>query len=185
MKKAIFLDRDGTINYDKHYVHKIEDWEFIPGAVEGLKLLSDEGYLLIIITNQSGISRGYYTVKELDILHNYLIKHLKERDIHITKIYFCPHHPKDDCSCRKPAQGMINQAVKELDIDLGESFCIGDKTCDIKLGKDAGCTTILVKTGKAGSDGEHHVLPDFIAEDLYDAAEKIMRGDFEEVKSEE
>jgi D-glycero-D-manno-heptose 1,7-bisphosphate phosphatase len=175
MNRAVFLDRDGTINLDKDYVHKIEDWEFIPLSVEALKLLHDKGYKLFIITNQSGIGRGYYAERDMDILHNYFINLLKEKNIEITGIYFCPHHPKDYCNCRKPGTALIEKAIKDFYINISESYCIGDKTCDIKMGSDSGCKTILLHTGKGGKDGEYEVIPDFIVKDLYEAA-KLIAG---------
>ncbi len=181
MNRAVLLDRDGTINFDKDYVYKIEDWEFIPGSLEGLKMLFDAGYKLVIITNQSGIGRGYYTEDDMENLHKHVLSCLKEKGIEVAGIYFCPHHPtgakgkyKKNCSCRKPGILMAKKAIQDLDIDVAQSFCIGDKTCDIKMGKDAGLKTLLVRTGKGGKDCLYDVKPDFIAGDLYEGAKIII-----------
>lgn len=177
MKRAIFLDRDGTINIDKNYVYKIEDWEFSPYALEGLQILSLKGYKLVIITNQSGIGRGYYTRQDMDKLHNYVTSLLKEKNIDITGIYFCPHTPSEDCNCRKPKTELLKKASEDLNIDLYKSYFIGDKTCDIKTGRDSGCKTIMVQTGACGKDGEYDVVPDFIVCNLYEAAMLIVKGE--------
>ena len=183
MNKAVLLDRDGTINLDKDYVYKIEDWEFIPRSVEGLKMLFDAGYKLVFVTNQSGIGRGYYKEEDMEKLHKYVLTCLKEKGIEVAGIYFCPHHPaagkgkyKMKCACRKPGTLMAEKAIKDLSIDVSQSFCIGDKTGDIKMGKDTGFKTILVKTGKGGNDCDFEVEPDFIAGDLYDGAEYIVKN---------
>ena len=130
MNKAIFLDRDGTINVDKHYLYKIEDFEFLPGAIEALKLFQGKKFKLIIITNQSGIARGYYTIDDFYKLHDYINNELKKYSIKIDGVYFCPHlHEK--CNCRKPKTGLFYQAAKDFNIDFSESFAIGDKKRDL------------------------------------------------------
>ncbi|MCR5587732.1 MAG: HAD family hydrolase, partial [Lachnospiraceae bacterium] len=128
MNKAVFLDRDGTINVEKNYLYKIEDFVFLPGVIEGLKLLQDAGFLLIIITNQSGIARGYYTEEDFKILNNWMLNKLAENGINITKVYYCPHLPdakieeyRRDCDCRKPKLGLFYRAIKEYNIDIGKS----------------------------------------------------------------
>ena len=181
MDKAIFLDRDGVINKDHDYVCRIADFEFIPKAVEGLKKLQEVGYKLIIISNQSGIARDYYQEKDVKILHEYMLNELNKKSVQIDKIYYCPHHPSDgngkyttDCDCRKPKPGLIKKAVQEFNIDLKQSFFIGDKTADIQTGKNAGCATVLVKTGYGGRDKVYEVKPDFIFNNLFEAAEHIV-----------
>jgi D,D-heptose 1,7-bisphosphate phosphatase len=144
MGKAIILDRDGVINKDTRYAHKIEDFELLEGTVEGLKKLQKEGYKLVIITNQAGIGRGYYTEEDFYNFNNYLIKKLKEKGIRIGKTYFCPHHPKENCDCRKPKPGMIKKAEKDFDLDLSKCWLIGDKLSDIKAGENAGCKSLLI-----------------------------------------
>jgi D-glycero-D-manno-heptose 1,7-bisphosphate phosphatase len=177
MSGAIFLDRDGTINIDKNYVYKIEDWEFLPHALKGLNILSLRGYKLVIVTNQSGIGRGYYSQHDMEKLHNYVMSLLKEQNIEIAGIYFCPHTPSEDCNCRKPKTELLKKASEDLNIDLYKSYFIGDKTCDIKMGIDSGCKTIMVQTGACGKDGKYDVIPDFIVHDLYEAAMLIVKGE--------
>lgn len=165
--KAIFLDRDGTINVEKHYLYLIEEFEFLPGVVEGLKMLQDAGYLLIVITNQSGIGRGYYTEEDFHKLNNWMLDTLDQIGIHISKVYYCPHLSdaniekyRLECDCRKPRLGSFYQAVKDFNIDLSLSYSIGDKLRDCAicwcskckgflLGENESLTTINdVKIGK-------------------------------------
>ena len=150
MKKAIFLDRDGVINKDSGYVHAIEDFHFLPGVFEALRTFEALGYLLIIVTNQSGIGRGYYTQKDFETLTDWMKKELQKRDIHIAGVYHCPHHPDDGCGCRKPQPGLILQAAKDFDVDLSRSWMIGDKQSDIEAAKNAGIqNAILLGEGEA------------------------------------
>ncbi len=170
MTKAVFLDRDGVIVEDVGYHYKIEDFKLIPNAVEGLKLLKD--FKLFFVTNQSGIGRGYYTIKDFKNFNNHLIKELKKHGIKIDKTYYCPHTPDDNCDCRKPKTKLIKDAEKEFGIDLKKSFVIGDRKKDIEMGKNAGCKTILVLTGKEKSgDG---INADYTAKDLVDAAKWVL-----------
>lgn len=157
--KAIFLDRDGTINIDKNYMYKIEDFEFAEGAVEGLKILYDLGYKLIVVTNQAGIGRGYYTEEDLEKLNAYMEDRLSDAGIKIEKCYFCPHHAehgigeyKIECECRKPKPGMILEGIKEFNIDPEKSFMVGDKLSDAEAGINAGVTPVVVETGKEITD---------------------------------
>lgn len=152
MNKAVFLDRDGTINVEKHYLHKIEDFDFLPGVIEGLKLLQDAGYFLIVITNQSGIGRGYYTEDDFLKLNDWMTEILKENGIKISKVYYCPHLPdakiekyRVECECRKPKLGMYEAAIKEFDIDLNHSWAIGDKIRDLAICEKTGCRGFLVE----------------------------------------
>lgn len=154
MVKAIILDRDGIINVEKDYLHRIEDFEFEEGAKEGLKILSSLGYILVVVTNQSGIARGYYTEEDLVILNEYIKKILLKDGVEIKAFYYCPHHLEKgigkyriDCNCRKPKTGMLDEAVKDFDIDRESSFMVGDNISDIKAGLNAKIQPILVKTG--------------------------------------
>ena len=151
MNKAVFLDRDGTINVEKHYLYKIEEFEFLPGALEAMQKLQDSGYLLIIITNQSGIARGYYTEEDYFRLNRWMEKQLEEKGIRISLSLFCPHHPsakiekyKVDCNCRKPKTGMFLEAIAKLNIDLAESYAVGDKIRDCAICTDTECHGFLI-----------------------------------------
>ncbi len=169
--KAVFLDRDGVINIDKNYVYKIEDFEFISGSVKALKKIKDKGYLIIIITNQSGIGRGYYSKEDYLKLKKHMNNELNKFGIIIDDEYYCKHSPDDKCDCRKPKPKMINDPVKKHNIDVEKSYFIGDKTSDIQAGKNAGLKTILVQTGKGGKDNLYDVEPDFVCQDFYKASE--------------
>lgn len=142
--KAVFLDRDGTINVDHGYVHKKEELEFMDGVFEGLKRLFDKGYKLIIITNQSGIGRGYYTLEEYYSFNQYMLDILKNKGIIIDKVYFCPHIEDDKCNCRKPKLELFYQAIKEYNIDLNNSYAIGDKARDLKICDETNIKGILL-----------------------------------------
>jgi D-glycero-D-manno-heptose 1,7-bisphosphate phosphatase len=140
MQKALFLDRDGVVNLEKNYLYKIEDFEFIGGVFETCRYFQDQGYIIIVITNQSGISRGKYTKEQFDYLTSWMVDEFKEKDIDISHVYHCPHHPdfSGECECRKPKPGMIYQAKEQFDIDLAKSILVGDNNSDIKAGLDAG-----------------------------------------------
>ena len=140
-QKAVFIDRDGVINDDTghYYIYKPEDFKLNNGVIEGLKLLSDAGFLLIIISNQGGVAKGIYTVKDIDKVHNKLSVELKKHSLKIDAIYFCPHHESvSDCDCRKPKPGMILDAIKKFEINPENSFLIGDSERDIIAGEKAG-----------------------------------------------
>ena len=153
-RRAVFLDRDGTINVEKNYLHKVEDFEFIPGAPEAIKKLKDAGFLVIVVSNQSGIARGYFDELDVAQIHQHMQTELATYGTLIDAFYFCPHHPdeglgayKVQCECRKGKPGMLLQAALEHDLDLQHSFMVGDKLADIVAGERAGCKSILVLTG--------------------------------------
>lgn len=147
--KAVFLDRDGIINIDKRYLYTIEDFEFVPGIIDILKYLQKRSFLLFIITNQSGINRGFYTHDDFHKLTQWMCNKLSEKDILISKIEYCPHQPSDNCNCRKPKTGMIENILKEFNIDLENSWLIGDKNSDIECAINIGISnTILFDNGK-------------------------------------
>ena len=135
--KAVFLDRDGVINIDKTYVYKIDDFEFVDGIFEVLKEFLKKGYKLFIVTNQSGIGRGYYSEDDFFKLTSYMLDKLKKEGIEITKVYHCPHSPESKCECRKPKPAMLLRAKEEFDVDMANSIMIGDKKSDIEAGKNA------------------------------------------------
>lgn len=145
MNRAVFLDRDGTINVDRSYLYKIEDFEWIKGAKEAIKYIHNKNYLAIIVTNQSGVARGYYSEKDVNILHKFINNELQKINTKIDAFYYCPHLSeakiskyKMECDCRKPKPGMILQAAKDYNIDLASSWIFGDKERDILAGKNAG-----------------------------------------------
>lgn len=146
MRKALFLDRDGTINIDKGYVHKPEDFIFIDGIIELIKKYNQDGYIVIVISNQAGIARGYYTEDDVIALHKYVDELLLKSDAHVDKWYYCPHHPEfgADCNCRKPKTGMLEQAIAEFDIDVKQSLLVGDKPWDIECGEKMGIKSIYL-----------------------------------------
>lgn len=140
MKKALFLDRDGVINIEKEYLYKIDEFEFIDGVFNLCTYYQNMGYIIVVVTNQSGIARGYYTEHDFDVLTSWMIKEFEKYAIEIKSVYFCPHHPdiSGECSCRKPKPGMLLEAAKEFDIDLKNSVIVGDKERDIEAGLNAG-----------------------------------------------
>lgn len=142
--KAVFLDRDGVINVDHGYVYRKEDFEFVDGIFELCRYFQEQGYLLIVVTNQSGIARGMYTEDQFQELTDWMVRQFQEQGIEIAKVYHCPHHPEfgatetRDCECRKPKSGMIREAITEFDLDPRVSLLIGDKDSDIIAGQHAG-----------------------------------------------
>lgn len=153
-RPAVFLDRDGTINVEKNYLHRIEDFEFIPGAPEAIRQLNRAGYLVLVVTNQSGVARGYFSLAEVDALHRHMVQCLTECGARIDGFYVCPHHPtvgrgewRQACSCRKGQPGLLLQAAAEHGIDLARSYMVGDKAADLEAGQQAGCSSLLVLTG--------------------------------------
>ncbi len=154
LQKAVFFDRDGVINHDLGYIHKVEDFFWIDGAKEAIALCREKGYKIFIVTNQSGIARGLYTEKEVEVLHNFIQDELKKEDTFIDEYSFCPHHPQGiveeyskQCNCRKPEPGMIIELIKKHHIDVSQSFIIGDHPRDVEAGKNAGIDGYLF-TGK-------------------------------------
>ena len=140
MKKALFLDRDGVVNVEKQYLYKIKDFEFIDGIFDLCQHYQELGYMIFIVTNQSGIARKYYTEKDFTLLTNWILQEFKKRNITISKVYHCPHHPKinGECNCRKPEPGMILAAQEEFDINLSDSLMVGDSERDIEAAIQAG-----------------------------------------------
>lgn len=183
--RAVFIDRDGTLNVEVEYLNKIDQLKLIDGTVEALKLLQNKDFKRVVITNQSGIARGYLTERELYEIHAALNEMLRLQSVSVDAIYFCPHHPKkgiapylQHCDCRKPKTGMLQQAASDLGIDLSASFVIGDKPADVLAGQTAGCKTVLVLTGYGQQSlqklDETGAKPDFIAKNLLDAVRWIL-----------
>ena len=185
-QRAIFLDRDGTMNVSKGFISNADDLELIPGTIEAIKAINKSGALAIVITNQPVIARGECSFEELHNIHNKLKTLLGEKGAFVDDIFYCPHHPdkgfegevpelKFDCECRKPKTGMIDEAVKKYNIDLSKSYMVGDSTMDLELARNAGVKSVLVDTGFAGNDGKYDRSCDIEAKDLLDAVEKIIK----------
>ncbi len=174
MDRAVFFDRDGTLGPDIPYLDDPERLELFEGAPGAIKRLREAGFKAIIITNQSGIGRGYFSLDTLDSIHRRLREMLRERGADYDALYFCPHKPEDGCMCRKPMTGMIDRAVRDLEISLDESYLVGDDTVDVRLARNCGLKSILVMTGH-GADALRVSSPDAIADDLGQAADWILR----------
>ena len=177
MKKALFLDRDGTLIEDKGYEHRKETLKIYSGVVEGLRLLQNE-YLFFIITNQSGIGKGIYSTEDFHRFNNFLLEQLKNQNIRIERTCFCPHI--GGCECKKPSTKFVEEIVSEHGINLPESWVIGDHPSDIIMGKSAGCKTAYLLTGHGTKHFQElenkKINPTIIAEDFLYAAKQIKYG---------
>lgn len=167
MNKAIFLDRDGVINVDHAYVHKIDQFEFVAGVFEACRHFVALGYKLVVVTNQSGIGRGYYSESDFATLTDWMKLQFEREGAPLAGVYFCPHHPKNaqgmyqtDCECRKPAPGMLAQAISEHQIDVTQSIMIGDKWSDIEAGQRAGVARCILIQSQYSSDEQAIAQPD-------------------------
>jgi D-glycero-D-manno-heptose 1,7-bisphosphate phosphatase len=184
MHRAVFLDRDGVINQDPpHYAHRIDQLEIIPHVAEAIRLLNEADFKVIVVSNQSGIAKGYYQEEDAIRFNEAIRSRLHEEGALIDAFYFCPHHPEAEnalyrvrCNCRKPSPGLLIQAAKDFDIDLTRSYMIGDKISDIKAGESAGCMSILVLTGhgKAEAGNLNLNAHDIIVPDLFEGVKKIL-----------
>jgi len=181
-QRAVFLDRDGTLIHDKDCLRTADELELIPGVAEAVRALNHAGWRAVVVTNQPVIAKGWCSEAELQRMHNKLETLLGQEHAFLDRIYFCPHHPeaghagerpelKIRCECRKPAPGMIHRAAADLNINLKESWLIGDTTTDIQTARNAGLHSILVRTGSAGKDGKHEVKPDFSFDTLVEAVQ--------------
>jgi len=183
LQKVVFLDRDGVINRDSpNYIKSWAEFEFLPGSIEAIKTFTNNGFTTIIISNQSAINRNLMPMKKLDYIHQMMKKTVKSQGGEIKDIFFCPHTPEDGCDCRKPKPGLIFTAQKIYKIDLSTSTMIGDTVKDIECAKKAGCAhTVLVKTGNGVMSekilAKKNILPDHVAENLYEAARWILSWD--------
>ena len=184
-RKAVFLDRDGTINRYVGFLRDIEQFELIDGVAEAIRRINDSGYLVIVVTNQPVIARGEVTVGQLNTIHNKMETLLGNEGAYIDALYYCPHHPdkgfegevaelKTDCDCRKPKPGMLLQAAKELNIDLKSSWMVGDSWDDVQAGINAGCMTALIRSGRIEMDNNENVNPLIYADSLSDFVKRIQ-----------
>ncbi len=179
-RKIIFIDRDGTLNIDRGYVYRIEDFEFIPGSLEGLKLLSDYPCILYIITNQAGIAKGLFTEDDFNCLNQYMLKQFELSGIRIEGVLFCPHHPKGkvkkyrrNCQCRKPEIGLVKPILSKF--PAHEYYFIGDKDSDILCGKKINALTYLVETGY-GQSKKKGSTADYVVKNFYKAVLHILNN---------
>jgi mannose-1-phosphate guanylyltransferase/phosphomannomutase len=184
-RPAIFIDRDGVINREVDNLRRTSDFEILPNVIDAIREINQSDFLAIVVTNQPGISKGFLTAQKLHEIHKLLETQLGEKRAFVNHIYYCPHHPekgfegevedlKMECNCRKPAIGMILQAVEEYNIDISRSYFIGDSTTDILTAKNSALTAILVRTGFGGQDLKYDVSPDHVADDLFDAVNWIL-----------
>ena len=175
---AVFLDRDGTINEQMGYINHISRFILLPGAAQAIRTLNEQNIPVVVVTNQSGLARGYFPPSLLDEVHAKMERELAAEGAHIDGLYICPHHPeakeeqfRKDCNCRKPKTGLLEQAAAELNLDLGRSFMVGDRWSDLKCGARVGATSILVLTGYGRGDQNYigpqqEIQPATVAEDL-------------------
>jgi D-glycero-D-manno-heptose 1,7-bisphosphate phosphatase len=197
--RFVALDRDGTIIVERQYLSSPEQVELLPGAAPGLRAMREMGLGLVVVTNQSAVGRGYFDMARLEEIHERLRQLLRAEGVELAGIYVCPHAPQDRCACRKPLPGLLLQAARELGFDPAAAVVIGDKPCDIELGRGLGASTILVRTGygagheaamvRGGSGAAQaaarEVMPDHVADDLLDAAALIQQRMAAETPGEE
>ena len=185
-KAAVFLDRDGTINEQMGYINHVSRFHMLPRAVDAVRLLNDKGVPAIVVSNQSGLARGYFPKSVLLEVHEKMKELLAAKGAHVDGIYYCPHHPeakeaefRKACQCRKPKTGLFEQAVHDLDLDLTRSYVVGDRFSDLKAARVIGAKGVLVLTGYGRGDLEYvgpglAIKPDHVAEDIYDAVVWIL-----------
>lgn len=151
-RRAVFLDRDGTITIDTGYPSNPDEVELLPGAADGLRALRRRGWRLVLVSNQSGVGRGLITPEQAQAVHDRLVVTLRESEVELDGAYYCPHAPEDACECRKPRSGLLRRAATELGLDLAGSVMVGDRQSDVEAGRGAGCTTILLGPGEGDPD---------------------------------
>jgi D-glycero-D-manno-heptose 1,7-bisphosphate phosphatase len=173
-RRFVLLDRDGTLIVERHYLSDPDQVELIQGAAEALRRLAARGLGLVIVTNQSGIGRGYFDAARLAEVHARLLRDLRAEGVELDGIYVCPHHPDERCACRKPRTGLALRAAAELGFEPGRAFVVGDMASDIGLGRALGATTLLVRTGHgAATLARGEAQPHHVVDDLGEAAQRI------------
>lgn len=175
--KAVFIDRDGTINKNTGYIDKPSDLHIYPGVAESIKELKGIGFKIFIITNQSGIARGFFNEEILEKIHEKMKKEFELKGAKIDAIYYCPHHPDEKCSCRKPETGLLKKAINDFDIDVNQSFIIGDRMLDIEAGYKVGCRTVLIPENVElvkKEIKESDIKPDKICKNFHQGAKWIL-----------
>ncbi|MBI4376045.1 MAG: HAD family hydrolase [Elusimicrobia bacterium] len=185
--RAVFLDRDGVIIEDVHYLRQASQLRIIPGAAAAIRRLRHAGLKVIVVSNQSAIARGLISRSGVDAVHRLLNRRLRQRGARIDAIYYCPHHPgfgrKRACACRKPAIGMLKAAARRFKLDIARCYLVGDTTTDIRAARNAGCAALLVKTGKGGRDRAFRIRPDRAFRDLSQASRWIVSREKKPIKA--
>jgi histidinol-phosphate phosphatase family protein len=174
LQKAVFLDRDGTIARDVPYCSRAEDFGILPRVPEAIRLLNQAGYKVVVITNQSGIARGYFSEATLSLIHRKMITTLEQDGAHIDAVYVCPHHPDEGCECRKPSPTLVTRAAADIGISLSGSYMIGDDPKDVRAGRAAGCRTILLTPDPTQRGGDLQGVCDHAAPDLFEATRWLL-----------
>jgi len=192
--RAVFLDRDGTINEEVGYVNHIERFTLLPRAGQAIRFLNQHGFKAVVVTNQSGVARGYFPESLVELVHQKMKDLLRKEEAYLDGIYYCPHHPdigtppyRQKCRCRKPATGLVEEAVRDLNLDCSKSYVIGDRGADIEFAQRIGARSILVLTGYGKGEweyfrGQWKAKPDHVALDLYESVEWILRQEDERLK---
>ena len=178
---AVFLDRDGTINEEVGYLDRLDRLRILPGAAAAVRRINEKGLKAVVVTNQSGVARGYFTEAFVRTVHDSIQEAMKREGAHIDGFYYCPHHSSEGigeyrktCGCRKPETGMLTRAAEEMNIDLSRSYLVGDTMKDVETGRRAGAKTVLVKTGYGALQTVTDIRPDFTAADLPEAVQWIL-----------
>ncbi len=185
MKRAVFLDRDGTVIEEVGYLNRLDRVTFFPWSVDAIRVLNEAGLLVVVVTNQAGVARGYFDEALVRDTHALIDRRLAAGRARVDAYYYCPHHPqgvveslRQACECRKPKPGMIHQAARDLGIDVAGSFVVGDRWLDVEMGRAAGTQAVLVRTGYGRNEEgrpEDQVRADYVADNLMDAASWILR----------
>ena len=188
---AVFLDRDGTINEQMGYINQLSRFQLLPGVGQAINRLNQAGWPVVVVSNQSGVARGYFPADLVEKVHGYMVELLARDGARLDGVYYCPHHPRaeldsyrKECNCRKPRTGLFEQAASDLNLDLAKSYVIGDRSSDLKAGRNIGATSILVLTGYGRGELEFvlphkDVTPDFVADTLNDAVDYILNAERE------
>ncbi len=188
-RRAVFIDRDGTISEEVGYINHVTRYRVFPFAAEAVRVLHEAGWLAILVTNQAGVARGYFKEELVGEVHGLLARELEREGARLDAVYYCPHHPsvgeppyRQDCDCRKPRPGLIHRAASEFGLDLSACWMVGDRYGDTELARNAGVRSALVLTGYGRGELEHQSRgwehrPDLVAENLLEAAKEIIKGD--------